>query len=395
MKNSTASHRPRVGVISIHPAPYRDPTFALVHQRGVVNLQVLTMFEHDAGHPYWNLGEPPYPNIFLGRGYCIRENICWHPRILSLLRKNKFDAIVVPGYNHITSQLAILCCIASRTPLIFNSDGVLFTPNSTVRRPSRDRLVRLVLKYSAAVWVPGKASRDYMRYYDVPSERIFEGSYCLDTERLTVLVVEARKTRLDTRARLGLNANSFLILFAGRMVPERGLRFLAEAFSRVSRSRKSISLLLIGKGTERHWLEEFFGERNLSNVQFRDPIPIEQITQYYTAADAYVLPSVNETYSLALAHAAVSSLPMITTDRVGAAADYVLDGETGYIVPAGDARALANAIAQLSSNVSLARRMGERAYQVSLRRTTQWAAEQLEAAVYTATGRRCSIAQDL
>lgn len=378
---------PRLGVISIHPAPYRDPTFALVYRRRVVEIQVLTMFSKDVGHPYQDLGELPYPNTFLGKGYRIRNKVYWHPQIVPLLRKGRFDAVVVPGYNHLTSLAAMIYCWTTHTPLIFNTDSVLFTPDTTVDRPTRDWLVRQILKRSAAVWVPGKASRDYMQHYSVPSERIFEGGYCLDTARLAALEAEARKTRLNTRKRLGLNANDFLFLFVGRMVPERGLIFLAEAFAQASRFCKSISLLLIGKGPERRWLEEFFREQNLPSVRFLDPMPIEQIALYYAAADAYLLPSVNETYSLALAHAAISSLPVIATDRVGAVPDYFRGEETGYVVPAGDARALGEAIERLSSDISIARKMGECAHKVALRRTTQWAAEQLEAAVYTVTGK--------
>jgi len=379
--------RPRLGVISIHPAPYRDPTLALVHSRGVVEIQVLTMFSKDVGHPYQDLGELPYPNNFLGKGYRMRNNVYWHPQVIPLLRKGRFDAVVVPGYNHLTSLAAMVYCWITHTPLIFNTDSVLFTPNSTVGRPTRDLLVRQILKRSAAVWVPGKASRDYMQHYGVPSEQIFEGGYCLDTVYLAALAAEARKTRLNTRERLGLNANDFLFLFVGRMIPERGLVFLAEAFAQACRVYKSISLLLIGEGPERQWLEEFFKERNLLNLRFLDPVPIEQIVLYYAAADAYLLPSVNETYSLALAHAAISSLPVIATDRVGAVPDYLRDEETGYVVPAGDARALGEAIERLSSDISIARKMGECAHMVALRRTPQWAAEQLEAAVHKVIGK--------
>jgi glycosyltransferase involved in cell wall biosynthesis len=379
---------PRLGVISIHPAPYRDPTFALVHRRQVVEIQVLTMFPMDIGHPYQDLDGSRYPNIFLPNGHRISDNVFWHPQIISLLRAGKFDGIVVPGYNHITCIAAMLYCWTTGTPLIFSTDNVLFTPDSTVHRPARQWLMRQILNRSAAVWVPGSASRQYARYYGVPDDRIFEGSYCLDAQFLGEMDSKARSIRSEVRARLGLDAEDFLFLFAGRMVPERGLRILVDAYLQVARRGKRVGLLLIGDGPQRKELEAVVAQRQPAGIRFLDPMPIAEITEYYAASDAYVLPSISEHYSLALAHAAIASLPVIATDHVGAVPDYVLEKETGCVVPAGDPCHLADAMAWLSSDVLLAQRLGRRARDVASRRTTEWAARQLEAALNTASGRR-------
>ena len=61
--------RPRVGIISIHPAPYRNGTFAALQTRGVVDVTVITLFDLDPGHGYWDLEESTYPNTNLGKCY--------------------------------------------------------------------------------------------------------------------------------------------------------------------------------------------------------------------------------------------------------------------------------------------------------------------------------------
>lgn len=91
-----------------------------------------------------------------------------------------------------------------------------------------------------------------------------------------------------------------------------------------------------------------------------------------------------ENYSLALAQAAICGLPMISTDRVGAVRDYLVEGETGFLVPPGDSQALASAMMRLITSPGLAGVLGKKAAARSKHRTVTWAAEQLEAAVFRA-----------
>lgn len=383
MASAVEGQRPqRVGALSIHPAPYRDPTFTAVHRRGLIDLQVLTLFEQDEGHPYWGLSQPDYPNRFLGRSYRLRQGVDWHPRILSVLRGERFDVVVVPGYNHITCQVAILYCIATGTPLVFNTDGVLFTPHSTIRRPSRDRLVRFILGHAAAVWVPGEASCDYMRHYRFAPDRVFQGSYCLD--------VDAIARRLDRAGADGpetpwiRSENEFVFVMAANAIPERQPATLLSAFA-LARARSHIGLVLAGAGWE-PFVEEASLASDVSGIRVLGPVAFDELGAVHTASDAYVHVGI-ETYSTALCYAAVVGRPIVSTDTLGATVDYVIDGVSGFVVPGGDVEALADAMVRLASNPPRAREMGKRAREIALGRSTDWAAAQLEAAVMAAAGR--------
>jgi glycosyltransferase involved in cell wall biosynthesis len=68
----------------------------------------------------------------------------------------------------------------------------------------------------------------------------------------------------------------------------------------------------------------------------------------------------HETWGVVVNEAAASGLPLVLSDRVGAARDLVRDGENGFVVPADDVRAAADALRKLRSDGALRRRMGER-----------------------------------
>ena len=81
--------------------------------------------------------------------------------------------------------------------------------------------------------------------------------------------------------------------------------------------------------------------------------------QAYVASDAFALLSSRETWGVVVNEAAATGLPLVLSDRVGAAPDLLRDGENGYLVPAGDVAAAAHALAALAGDAPLRRRFGE------------------------------------
>lgn len=368
----------RVCVLSHHRAPYRDPVFTEVHRRRNIELCVLTMFPTDTNHPYRVEPDGGYPNTQLRKGFRILSRSWLHPGIVTALVRGKFDAVVVPGYFDVTLILAMLYCWASGTPLIYSGDTIEY-PN----KPARKWLLRAILKRAAAVWVPGSASRALIEKCGMKNDRIFEGAYCLDYTYLKHSLDDRRLKRNEFRRSLDIALEDFAFLFVGRMIPERGLTHLVNAFAGVCAADAHACLVLVGDGPDCDEVKRLVSAQGLSRVRFVSPTDFETLYDFYAAADAYVMPAIKEPYSLALAEAAIAGLPIVTTDSVGAVADYVRRG-TGIIVPAGDPMALKNAMLELSRDKSAAQAMGRLGQEQASLRTAKWAADQLERAVFAA-----------
>jgi glycosyltransferase involved in cell wall biosynthesis len=86
----------------------------------------------------------------------------------------------------------------------------------------------------------------------------------------------------------------------------------------------------------------------------------EQLAQRYVDADVFALLSRQETWGVVVNEAAASGLPLVLSDRVGAAYDLLRDGENGFLVPADDVEAAAEALRRLAADPELRRRMGAR-----------------------------------
>ena len=86
----------------------------------------------------------------------------------------------------------------------------------------------------------------------------------------------------------------------------------------------------------------------------------ERVAEAYVAADVFALLSLHEPWGVVVNEAAASGLPLVLSDRVGAARDLLRDGENGYLLPCGDADAAAAALARLAGDTALRRAAGAR-----------------------------------
>jgi glycosyltransferase involved in cell wall biosynthesis len=168
--------------------------------------------------------------------------------------------------------------------------------------------------------------------------------------------------------------DALLVLFVGRLVEDKGVAVLSDAW-RLLRGRTAV-LGLVGDDVagRREW---GFGE----NVIFTGRLEREQLPVAYAAADVVVVPSIEtarflEPWGLVCNEAMSQGTPVIATAAVGAAAGgLVRDGETGLVVPAGDAVALAGAIERLLDDAALRRRLGGKAREAVAEYTYDRAAE--------------------
>lgn len=167
-------------------------------------------------------------------------------------------------------------------------------------------------------------------------------------------------TRDAARRRLGLDPDSTLFGFVGRMVADKGIPELVEAWSRVTSDGASAKarLLLVGTYEERDGLDESTRHRIESCATIEHRPFAEDVVSVYRALDALILPTRREGFPNVPLEAAAMGLPVVTTDAVGAI-DSVLHDVTGLIVPTGDVGRLADAIARYLAQPALRHAHGQ------------------------------------
>ncbi len=158
-------------------------------------------------------------------------------------------------------------------------------------------------------------------------------------------------------ARAAAGDPAFLALYAGRAAPGKGVDVLLDAWA-------ATGLTPPGRGARARRGEPPQDVPAATGVVPLGQLAPEQLRNLYAAADVVVVPSVptrafREPWALVVNEAMSQRTPVIATDAVGAAAGgLVRDGETGFVVPAGDPAALAAAITALHGDAALRDRLG-------------------------------------
>ena len=127
-------------------------------------------------------------------------------------------------------------------------------------------------------------------------------------------------------------------LFAGRIVKEKGVHILTEAFADMPQQK----IIIIGDGPEKRTLEQKF--KNHANISFTGQLDKLQVKEYMKRCKAFICPSIwYEGAPLTIIEAFATGTPVIAS-RLGAMAESITDGFNGLHFTAGDANDLRNKI---------------------------------------------------
>lgn len=151
----------------------------------------------------------------------------------------------------------------------------------------------------------------------------------------------------------------FTILFVGRLVPEKALDTLIRAIAVAAEELLDVSLWIVGDGRSRKELETLVINLHISDrVRFWG----QQIdtSPFFTAADLFAMSSISEGLPIALLQAMSVGVPSVVTDVEGMG-EIIRLTDSGLLVPAGDAEAMAKAFARLAQDSTLRSLLSKRA----------------------------------
>lgn len=254
-------------------------------------------------------------------------------------------AILVTGYTSRYDRAAIAAGLVSRRPLLFRAETTDHAlVRSAVRSWGRDVVLRPFYGRAARCLYIGTHSRNHYLRLGVPENRLVRSPYCVDTTPFETDEAARERLRVQTRNSLDIPADRPVLLFSGKLSHRKGVDLLVDA-ARLISARQPLTVLFLGDGEERAALAARAACEPTVDVRFAGFKGQQDMSPYFHAADALVLPSrFSETWGLVVNEALHHGLPAIISDGVGSAPDLVVPGETGEIVESDSAAALAGGI---------------------------------------------------
>jgi glycosyltransferase involved in cell wall biosynthesis len=157
------------------------------------------------------------------------------------------------------------------------------------------------------------------------------------------------------------------VAFAGRLVREKGVDVLLRAFAKVVQQIPEARLVVCGDGPERVSIEMLAAQLGLAPcvamLGFR---PNEEVERIFREAWAVAIPSIWEEPFGQVAIEAMMNGVAVVASSSGGLGGIVRDGQTGFLVPPGDANAFAAALLRLLGDRGLAERQGRAGHKLAI-----------------------------
>ncbi len=379
-----------VAIITTHPVQYNAPLFKYLAQLGRFKIKVFYTWGQSQSPVYdpgfglkreWDLDLlSDYDNEFI-------ENISVDPGshhykgIINPALRGKIenfapDAILVYGWKFY-SHLSVLRYFKGKAPIFFRGDSTLLNDFSSfiVQKWMRKILLRSIYKNVDLVLSPGKASDAYFSWAGLLPDQIIRAVHSIDNSRFEDDRLQDSVTcnfelqATQWRRELGIAETATVFLFAGKFESVKNPEILINAFLKISKTNNNIHLIMLGNGTLDSKLKLIFDKQfdnshikstNISFVPFQNQSAMPTV---YRLCDVFILPSISETWGLAVNEAMACGKPVIVSDKCGCAQELVVEGVNGYTFKSGSAADLISKMQLMLDRTDL-KSMGESSKQI-------------------------------
>jgi len=351
----------RLVIITEIIAPYRIPVFNALAQYDGIDLHIIFLSETDRTQRQWLVYKDEisfsYQVLPFWRQRSGRHSLLLNWGAEAALRRASPDFILCGGYNYAASWQSMFWARRNRVPF------GLWAESTTRDFRGGHALIEFLktrfLRGCDAFVVPGKSSAEYLRNYGVSEEMIFTAPNAVDTKFFVQRAEAIRRDATVHRQALGLPVRFFL--FAGRLVPEKGIFDLLRAYEALAPEvRKEMGLVFVGDGAARSELLQRAAVIRPGSIHLAGFAQREHLPAYYALADALVFPTHTDRWGLVVNEAMACGLPVISSAAAGCVADLVESGWNGRVVSAGDVGQLASAMNELACDATLRSLMGRR-----------------------------------
>lgn len=189
---------------------------------------------------------------------------------------------------------------------------------------------KIIGRFASGFIINGSLTHQYLNQLGFSRYPMVEGCMVADSSGLSAAIIAMKKSEKQNLCEsLHIENEGLVFLFVGQLVERKGIKQLLAAWAIHAKTYPSDVLLVIGEGVLRKELTDKYGQ--LLSVRILGAVNYAQIYRYYAIADVFVMPTLEDNWSLVIPEAMACGLPVATTPYNGCYIELIKEGENGYI----------------------------------------------------------------
>ncbi len=255
-------------------------------------------------------------------------SLLYQPGVLKQIRQTAPEVLIGDGFSS-WSSFALLYKLRNRLPLVVCYERTFHTERNV--QWYRKIYRRSVLKFIDAMCCNGIQSVEYTRSLGMPPSKITIPNMAADTHgmELASLAITPEEKAATRRS---WNTRGLVYLYAGNLILRKGLRYLLEAWALMEKAYgDKATLVLVGQGSEKAALERQADSLALRNVRFAGAVDYDSLSRCYASADVFVIPTLEDNWSLVVPEAMACGLPVLCSKYNGCWPELVHPDRNGWI----------------------------------------------------------------
>ncbi|WP_461450164.1 glycosyltransferase family 4 protein [Mucilaginibacter sp.] len=248
------------------------------------------------------------------------------PGLLKAIAKVKADVIIAEGFFQWT-PFALLIAKLFGKPFFIAYERTAHTERNCPKWRTFYR--KVITWFVDGYLVNGLLTKEYLLGLGINSDKIFIGGMSADSENLVVRVKslsdkENNQKILDPNDKVGLT-----YLYVGQLIERKGVTYLLKAWESHTKKYAFDNLLIVGTGP---LLEEFVEEYSFcDSIKILGNVDYDLIHQYYAISDVFIIPTLEDNWSLVVPEAMACGLPIACSIYNGCYPELVKEGLNGKL----------------------------------------------------------------
>ena len=358
--------------------PYREPLFTRLAERGSVAPTVVYQSSTQASLDQpdgWFPSGHAYPTRVLDsfeHGRAGRTPILFARGLRRALSELDPACVVSWEYGPATLR-ALAWCRRRKRPLVIFSELTPATDRET--SAARRAIHRFCARRASGFIVASSAGVQRLESFGVARGRVEVSLQMADVAAFRAAAVSGKST----------DDGVVRVLAAGRLVPDKNVELMIEAFADARLEPGSAELVLAGAGPLEGELRGL-AERRGVRTRFLGHVAPAELPATFAAADVLAHVSTYEPFGVAVREGVAAGLPVICSSAVGAAGDFALEGRNAFVVEATDRAAIADALRTLVTDAQSRERMARESETITAEHDPERDVEAFERAILRAVG---------